>query len=488
MSEHLSAGATAAPAPVHPGPDGGLQRGLTSAQIAMIGLSGALGTGLFLGSGSMIKVAGPAITVSYTLTGLLVLVIVWALAEMTVTHPVAGGFGAAAHAYLGPLGGWLMRWNVGIVMCIAVGAEVVAAATYLSYWWPQFPIGLGTVAFSLLLVAINATAVKIYGASEYWFSLIKVAMVILFIVLGLVLVFVGLPGRPAVGLSNLTAHGGFAPNGISGVLVGAVLAIFSFGGAENVSIASAESENPERDVPRAARAMVARLVLFYVLGIAVVVALQPWTAVAASDGTVQHSPFVTVLESVNIPGAATIMNLVLVTAALSSGNGCLYAASRMFHSLATDRLAPASIARTTRAGAPRNAVVLATLGMVIASVLAIVAPDTAFQTLFGILVFGLLLTWTLVMVTYVAFRRQRAQLGLPLPASRLIGGTATAGVALVAIAAAYLSLLVIPSLTFALWTGLAYLAVLVAGYLVVRRRVATFPPSVLDAELAARGR
>lgn len=450
----------------------------------MIGLSGALGTGLFLGSGSMIAEAGPGTIVSYTLTGVLALVIVWCLAEMTVIHPVPGGFGAAAHAYLGPLGGWLTRWNVAVTMCIAVGAEVVATGNYLAYWWPDLSVGVGTVLASALIVGINLATVKAYGTSEYWFSMIKVAMVVSFIVLGGLLVFVGLPGQPAVGTGNLTAHGGFAPAGITGILVAAVMAIFSFGGVENVSVAAAESENPSRDVPRAAKAMIIRLVLFYVLAIAVVVTLRPWTVSASSGGGVLESPFVSALAMANVPAAAGIMNFVLITAALSAANGCLYSSARMLYSLSSDRMAPRFLSRTSLHGAPRAAVAVASVGMVVASVLALLFPDTAFQLLFGVLVFGLLTTWTLIASTFIRFRTIRERLALPLPPSRLLGGRVTALVTLLVCLLVYVALGFIPSLRIALQAGIPYLLVLLAGFWLVKRRTHQFHASVLDEELA----
>lgn len=465
-----------------------LQRGLTSAQVSMIGLSGALGTGLFLGSGSMIGVAGPGVILSYTLTGLLSLVVVWALAEMTVVHPVAGGFGAVAHGYLGPLGGWLMRWNAAIVLCIAVGAEVVATGTYLTWWWPQLGVGLGTVLSSVVIILINMATVKAYGHSEYWFSIIKVAMVVLFIALGVVLIFFGLPGTAAIGTGNLTqgkGWAGFAPAGLGGILTAAVMGIFSFGGVESVSVAAAESANPGRDVPRAARAMILRLVLFYIGAVAIVVTLQPWQKTAAGSGGVTESPFVTVLSLVNVPHAADVMNFVLITAALSSANGCLYGSARMLHSLASDGLAPRVFARTSRQGAPRLAVTLATLGMVVASVLAITRPDDAFMALFGILVFGTLFTWLMVCVLFIVFRRTRARLDLPDSPARMIGGVGPAALALVVIVACFVKLASIKGLSIALPAGLPYVAVLLALGLVVTRRVRS-AGSVLDDELASR--
>ena len=466
-----------------------LHRGLTSGQVAMIGLSGALGTGLFLGSGSMIAIAGPSVIISFLITGILSLSVIWAVAEMTVVHPVAGGFGAIAHAYLGPIGGWFMRWNVAIVMTIAVGVEVVASGTYLHWYFPSLSIGVGTVLSSLVIVAINLATVNVYGKSEYWFSMIKVAMVTAFIALGLVIIFFGLPHTPKTGLHNLTGgegwHG-FAPFGIKGILTGAVMGVFSFGACENVAVAAAESENPERDVPRSARAMIIRLVLFYVGAIAIVVTLQPWKVSAASGGTVSESPFVTVLSMVNVPHAAGIMNFILITAALSAGNGCLYASTRMLHSLALDHLAPTGLAKTSAKGAPRRAVAVATVGMIFASFISIVYPDSAFTILYGILIFGLLTTWFLIMITYLGFRRGRSRLGLPGASARLAGGPATAVLTLLCFLAIYVSIGFIKSISFALPCGLGYVAVLSIAYLLVRRHVHTFGPSVLDDELVSR--
>lgn len=454
----------------------------------MIGLSGALGTGLFLGSGSMIGVAGPAIVVSYVITGLAALGIVWALAEMTVVHPVAGGFGTISQAYVGPIGGWVARWNVAVTMCIAVGAEVVAATTFLRYWFPGLSMGWGTAGLAALIVVLNLFAVRLYGASEYWFSLVKVTAVIGFLVLGAMLVAIGLPGHPRTGFGNLTSHGGFAPFGLTGVLTGCVLALFSFGGAESVSVASAESEHPERDVPRAARAMIVRLVLFYVLAILVVVTIAPWTVSAASHGTVDESPFVSVLDAVHVPYAADIMNAVLITAALSSANGSLFAASRMIHALALDDMAPRGFARTADNGAPRRAVLVSTLGMLVAIVLAITSPDSAFMTLFGVNVFGLMITWSVILVTYLAFRRRRTALGLPASPVHLSGGPATAALLLALIAAVVVSLAWIAPLTIGLRAGIPYLVLLLVAFAVNRAvtRGRTPRPTVLDEELARR--
>lgn len=442
-----------------------LERRLTSPQVAMLGLSGALGTGLFLGSGSTIALAGPATVISYVIAGALALEIVWALAEMVSVHPVPGGHGAVAGAYLGRMGGYIARWNFAIQSFIAVGAEVVATATYLQHWFPGLNLGVATVCCSAFVVGLNLATVRLYGASEYWFSMIKVVAISVFILLGLSLILFGWPSHnPPTGLSHLTQHGGFAPAGISGILLAASTAVFSFGGIENVSTSAAESEHPEKDIPRAAGTMIWRLLLFYVLAVGVVVALQPWTATAASDGTVESSPFVHALDNAGVAAAGHIMNGVLIVAALSAANGCLYASSRMFHSLALDGMAPAFAKKTSPSGSPRGAVLLASTGMVLASLLAIFASAEAFNYLMGCAILAILVTWVIILATHLKFRKKRA--GKPSGPARLWGAPYTNWIGIATCVAIFIALhWQMPVVWIA---GIPYLALLCGSYFVLR--------------------
>lgn len=443
-----------------------LDRRLTSGQVSMIGLSGALGTGLFLGSGSTIALAGPATVVSYVIAGTLALAIVWALAEMVSVHPIPGGHGAIAGMYLGSMGGYVARWNFAIQSFCAVGAEVVATATYLQHWFPNLSLGLGTVLCSAFVIGLNLATVRLYGTSEYWFSMIKVVAIVVFIALGLSLIFFGWPSsNPPTGLNNLTAHGGFAPKGLVGILLAASMAVFSFGGIENTSAGAAESEHPERDIPRAASAMIWRLLIFYVLAVGVIVAMQPWTKTADSDGTIESSPFVRALDNAGIGAAGHIMNAILVVAALSAANGCLYASSRMFHSLALDGMAPAFAGKTSKHGAPRGAVVMAACGMVIPSVLAIVAADSVFRYLMGSVILAVLITWVIVLATHIRFRKARAGAGAS-PA-RLWGAPYTNYLGIFACLAVFVSLhWLMPQVWVA---GVPYLILLCGSYFLVRK-------------------
>ncbi|TCO47395.1 L-asparagine transporter-like permease [Actinocrispum wychmicini] len=431
----------------------------------MIGLGGAIGTGLFLGSALAISQAGPATILAYALCALVAFVIAWALAEMVVVHPEAGSFGAVAQRYLGPLAGFVQRWTYWTIQVIAVGGEVVAAGLYVRFWWPQLPLWALVVFFSAVVLGANALAVRFFGTVEYWFAMIKVVAIVVFIGLGLVLIIFGLPKSPATGLTNLTADGGFLPHGMQGLFLAMVFVLFSYIGTEVVAVTAAESEKPERDIPRAARRMVLRLVLFYVLAIAIVLAVVPWT-VTAQGGTVDTSPFVRVFESAGIPAAATITNFVVLTAALSSANTNLYLTTRMLHSLASDGYAPAWTGRLSKAGVPRNALVLSALGLGLAATLSVTSADSAYIALFGISVFGALLVWIMILVTHWAFRRASASAS----SVRLWGAPVTSGLAALFLLAVMVSTAFIDGLDTAWMAGLPFFAILIVAHIVITRR------------------
>ncbi len=274
----------------------------------------------------------------------------------------------------------------------------------------------------------------------------------------------GLPELPATGLANLTAHGGFLPNGLEGLFLAMVFVLFSYIGTEVVAVTAAESEHPERDIPRAARRMVLRLVLFYVLAIAVIVVVVPWT-VTAQGGTVDTSPFVRVVEGAGIPAAAAVVNFVVLTAALSTANTNLYLTTRMLHSLAADGYAPTWAGRVTRAGVPRNALALSALGPTLAATLSGVT-DSAYLVLFGISIFGALLVWILILLTHWAFRRARTS---PSPV-RLWGAPVSSGLAALFLFCVLVSTAFIDGLDTAWMVGLPFFAVLVVAHTVVTRR------------------
>jgi len=385
---------------------GELRRRLTQRQLSMLAIGGAIGVGLFLGSSVTIRLAGPGVIVSYLLGAAIALIIAYALVEMAVVHPVAGSFGVYAQTYLSPWAGFTVRATYGLVQIIAIGAEVTAVAIYFAFWFPSIPQWIWVVGVSIGLVALNALQVARFGEFEYWFAFIKVLTILVFIVVGLGLIL-GLGPRLAIGLSNLTAHGGFLPYGWRGVWLALTLALTSYMGVEIIAVSAGEAERPEESIPRAMRTIVFRLILFYVLAITVMLAMTPWNHSGTGAG-ITGSPFVSAFTAVGIPYGASIMNLVVITAALSSSNTDLYLSTRMLFSLSRGRYAPEWLGRLSENGVPRHALAVSTGGMVAAILLAIYAPAKAFLMLYGVAVAGMFFVWIIILLTHLAFRRALA--------------------------------------------------------------------------------
>jgi L-asparagine transporter-like permease len=454
----------------------------------MIGLGGAIGTGLFLGSGLAISQAGPAVIIAYIVCGAIALIIAWALAEMVIIHPTAGSFGVLAHSYIAPSVGFVVRWTYWAIQCIAIGGEVIAGAVYMQFWWPQIPLWLPTVVFSIILIGINVFTVGAFGAAEYVFSSIKIVAIVLFILLGAVLIFFGLPEHSSTGFSNLTSSGGFFPHGFSGLLLALVFVMFSFIGTEVVSVTAAEARNPTQSIRRATRAMVPRLSLFYILALAVVLTVTPWTKTAQVGDNINASPFVQVLSAAGIPAAAAIMNFVVLTAALSSANANLYLTTRMLHSLAAQRYAPKWTGRVTNRGVPALALILSTFGMVIAAILSVVAKNTAYVALFGLSIFGALVVWILILVTHLRFRSIRRKYGLPESSSKLAGAPVTTVIGIVFLLAVLVSTNFIDGLRSSWLAGVPFFIILIIAYNIVKWRNRTYarPYDPLVAEINKR--
>jgi amino acid transporter, AAT family len=380
---------------------GELRRKLTQRQLSMLAIGGAIGVGLFLGSSVTIRLAGPAVIVSYLLGALIAMIVAYAIAEMAVVHPVAGSFGVYAETYVNGWAGFSVRATYALVQIIAIGAEVTAVAIYFAFWFPGVPQWVWVVAVSAGLVGINTLQVGRFGEFEYWFALIKVLAIVLFIVVGTGLI-IGISPKPAIGLSNLTANGGFFPFGWKGVWLALSLTLTSYMGVEVIAVTAGEAERPAETIPRAMRSIVFRLILFYVLAITIMLAMSPWN----QGGTgITGSPFVRAFSSAGIPFAASLMNLVVITAALSSSNTDLYLVTRMLFSLSKSSYAPESLSHLSRNGVPVYALGVATGGMVAAILLAVFAPAKAFLMLYGVAVAGMFFVWTVILVTHLAFRR-----------------------------------------------------------------------------------
>jgi amino acid transporter, AAT family len=402
----------------------GLQRRLAPRQLTMIAIGSAIGVGLFLGSTVTIRLAGPGVILTYLAGALLALVMGYALAEMSVVHPLAGSFGVFADRYLSPWSGFVVRATYGFIQILAIGAEVTAVAIYIGLWFPGVPQWLWVVAASALLIAINMAQVGWFGELEYWFAIVKVVAIVAFIAVGVVLV-TGAGPWPATGVRNLVdGPGGILPNGWKGIWLALPLVVASFMGVEVVAVTAGEAERPEVSIPRAMRSVVWRLIVFYLVAIGLMLMMTPWTQLASTGGGLTGSPFVRAFTVVGLPYAAGVMNLVVISAALSSANSNLYLTTRMLLSLARSGYAPRRLADVTEKGVPLPAVLASSAGMALAIVLAVFAPANAFLVLYGTAVVGMLFVWMVVLSTYLRFRNaltqeQVARLPIRMPSHRL---------------------------------------------------------------------
>ena len=381
----------------------GLHRGLTQRQLTMMAIGGAIGVGLFLGSGVTVRLAGPAVILSYLLGAAIALIMSYVLAEMAFVHPVAGAFGVYAETYLNPWAGFSVRATYGVAQIIAIGAEVTAAGIYMSYWFPTVPQWIWVVLVSAALVALNSMQVNRLGEFEYWFAMIKVSAIIAFIAIGLFLIF-GRGSHGSTAWANLTQHGGFFPAGWKGVWLSLTITITSYMGVEVIAVTAGEAERPEVTIPRAMRSIVWRLILFYVLAIAIMVAMVPWNE-STSSSSLSGSPFVLAFSAAHVPFAAAIMNFVVLTAALSSVNTDLYLSTRMLFSLGQEGYVPDWMGKVSSNGVPHRALIASTAGIIAAILLAIFAPKNAFLMLYGTAVAGMLFVWLVILSSHLSFRK-----------------------------------------------------------------------------------
>jgi AAT family amino acid transporter len=425
-----------------------LARQLSAAQQTTMALGGAIGTGLFLASGLAVNVAGPAVILSYVIVAAISMLLGRALTEMAVAQPTAGAFGVYAGMYVSPFAGFAVRVSYWLMQVIATGAQLVAASIYMGYWFPRVPGAIWVLAFAVLLVYTNSRAVGRLGTVEYWLVMIKVVAVALFAGLALLIVL-GLTGGPAIGLKNLTGQGGgFLPFGIPGVWLGCCFVIYSFIGVEIVGVTSGEAVDPSRTIPAAMRRLVLGLAAIYIVTITLLTALTPWNQLGAGE-----SPFVKVLLGIGIPGAAGLMNFVVLSAALSSSNANLYMISRTLFSLARGGFVPPALGAVTGRGAPVNALLVSSLGLGGAVLVRALWPDSAYVWLFGVALFGALFVWLMIFLTHVAYRRASS---FPLPLGSCAGA--------VLIAAILVSTWWVPGLRSTLIAGGPWLLLLAIGY------------------------
>lgn len=379
-----------------------LKRGLEQKHITLMSLGAAIGVGLFLGSASAIKVAGPAILIGYMIGGLAMFFIMRALGEMAVQKPVAGSFSRYAREYMSPVFGFLTGWNYWFIWVVTCMAEITAVGIYMEYWFPGVPRWIWALAALVIMSLVNLIAVKVYGELEFWFALIKIITIIFMIVVGVGMIVFGLGnGGIAVGISNLWSHGGFFANGWSGVLLAMQMIMFAYLGIEMIGVTAGEVKDPAKALTRAIDNVFWRILIFYVGALFVIMSIYPWTEIG-----LKGSPFVMTFEKLGIPYAAGIINFVVLTAALSSCNSGIFSNGRMLYNLAQQGEAPASFEKVSRSGVPARAIVVSAFFLLIGVVLNYIVPEKAFTMVTSIATFAVIWVWGVILISQIRFRKK----------------------------------------------------------------------------------
>ncbi len=424
----------------------------------MLAIGGAIGTGLLLGSGAAVQVAGPAIILTYILGALIAFAVAMALGEMSSLHPAAGSFGIYAERYLSDWAGFVSRYGYWFCLLMAISAEFVASGIYMKYWFPHVPAVVWIAGFAALLVFMNLRDVHAFGSFEYWFAMVKVIVIFAFILVGAVLLFGGkTPER-------YTTYGGFFPRGAAGPFLALAFVLFNFQGTETVAICSGEARST-RDIIRATFLTIIVLTLVYVCATVVLVGIVPWNTVGITG-----SPFVMVFRVAHIPAVSAIMNLVVLTAALSGANALLYLSSRMLFSLAESGYAHPKLAEISAAGSPRNALFVSALAIVAALAAQYAMPKGAFLFLFGSSLVGGMLAWCIALASHVSMRRKLSCAQIAALPMRAPGGPALSIVAFALIVLGMGLTWWVPGLRITVETAGPDILLLTIFYFAVRKR------------------
>lgn len=440
-----------------------LNRGLRERHIRLMALGSTIGVGLFLGSANAIKLAGPAILLSYVLGGIAVFIIMRALGEMAVHQPVTGSFSRYAQDHLGFLPGYLTGWNYWFMWLVTCIAEITAVGIYMKVWFPAVPQWVWALAALAMMGTVNLAAVKIYGEFEFWFAMIKVVTIVVMIVAGICMITFGVGNHGvATGMSNLWKHGGFFPNGGRGVLMALQMVMFAYLGVEMIGLTAGEATNPKKSIPDAINSVFWRILIFYVGALFVILSIYPWNELGTHG-----SPFVMTFQRLGIRSAAGIINFVVLSAALSSCNGGIYSTGRMLYNLAEQGQAPRLFAATSSGGVPRRAILLSLIVLLSGVLLNYLVPAEVFVWVTSIATFGAIWTWTIVLVTQMKFRKnlsetEREQLAFRMPFYPYGSWYALAFLALVIGLMAYL-----PDTRIALIIGPFWLVLLTAFFYVL---------------------
>lgn len=443
-----------------------LERALSNRHIQLIAIGGAIGTGLFMGSGKTISVAGPSVIFVYMIIGFMLYFVMRAMGELLLSNLEYKNFGDFAGDILGPWAAFFTGWTYWFCWVVTGIADVVAIAHYVSFWWPNLPLWIPAVACILLLLALNLPTVRAFGETEFWFALIKIIAIIALIVVGLVMIVTSFETEGSrAGFSNLWAHGGMFPTGFMGFVAGFQIAVFAFVGIELVGTTAAEAKDPEVTLPRAINSIPIRVLLFYVGSLIVLMAVRPWTTYSADE-----SPFVGMFALAGLVGAAGVVNFVVLTSATSSANSGIYSTSRMVYGLAQEGDAPRSFGRLSSRKVPRNALLFSCM-FLLAGVALLYAEGSvaeAFTMVTTISALCFMFVWSIIMISYIVYRHRRPQLHAA-SKFKMPGGTFMPYVVLAFFGFIIWALTTQPDTLTALALTPLWFIALGIGYLVLRR-------------------
>lgn len=450
---------------------GGLERALAGRHIQLLAIGGAIGVGLFLGAGSAISKAGPSVLLAYLVAGGVVMLVLRALGEMALYRPVSGSFATYSEEFIGDWAGFATGWTYWLMWTTTVMAELTAIGIYTEYFIPAIPQWVPGLIAVALFVITNLLSARVFGEIEFWFAIIKILAIIAFILSGLVLILFGIGaiGEQA-SFANLVDHGGFFPEGIAGTLIALQIVTYSFLGVEMIGVTAGEARDPERQLPKAINSVAVRILLFYFCSVAIILALIPWDQVSAGE-----SPFVLAWDSLGIGAAAGILNAVILTSALSSSNSGVFTTARMLYTLAGQGHAPGWLRRLNTRHVPGPAVLATASVLMIGVFLNVTIPEQAFAYITSVATVAVLWTWTMILLSHLAYRRATDAGRVPRSSFRLPGSPYTNAIALLFIATVAVLLAFDSDQRIAILAGAIWAAIMVAGWLTLKRRRAEEP-------------
>ena len=442
-----------------------LKRGLSTRHIRFMALGSAIGTGLFYGSADAIKIAGPSVLLAYIIGGIAAYIIMRALGEMSLHHPVTGSFYRYAHDYLGPLAGFITGWTYCFEMLLVAIADVTAFGIYMSVWFPMVDNWVWVLSVVLIICAINLMSVKVFGELEFWFSFIKVATIIIMIIAGIGIIVwgIGNGGQPT-GISNLWTYGGFFSNGWIGTVLALHMVMFAYGGIEIIGITAGEAKDPEKSIPRAINSVPLRILVFYVGTLFVIMSIYPWNQV----GT-EGSPFVMTFQHMGITVAAGILNFVVITASISAINSDVFGVGRMLYGMAQQGNAPKAFTKLSSKGIPWVTVIIMTVALLLAAYLNYVMPKDVFLVIASLATFATVWVWIMILLSQIAFRRRLSADEVKKLKFRMPGGVTTTVVGLVFLLFIIGLIGYYPQTRISLYVGCGWIILLLLAWMMMRR-------------------